>query len=797
MKIKVLLTLLIITLITIAIICGCGGGSGTTQPASLVTPTPDYTDTGTGDTAYITVRVKWPEQGKTGNMRTVSENGKDLTTSMIPSGTKIIDIYVIDYTDNPNNPNVPWDKVVASGNIHEGEIEKTISIPVATKIIGKPTPGAPNQGSTGPPPAIRVKMLAEAFNEFDETHPTSRIGRQVARTDPNTAALRDLKVGNQEAYIFLYPDLEFMMSATETTTARSIIASDTGSSNEYDINANLQLMYGTPFPVSTVIPDTSGEISEPMEGQTVKFKVIQGSGQLDAIQAQTDPNGDCKVHFTSTSAYNVIEASYQYDPDDPNTIVTSQCTIGENYELTLPASLENTLGNITSISATLQIKYPPSDPNNPASAPAPKPVVGKPIKFEIKTDGLMEGNGHFSGSQTDPHIIEAVTDQDGNCSVDFIGDTAGDVKIEGTFQANQDVPPTTALPCIIHIKNLQSSGYLLQMSSIDNLAAIPQDGQIDITALLLKNIYGTYPPVQGATITFRIKSKDGIPWNGNALSPLTATTDLDGKCSVLFTGTETGSYEIEAEFKDIHSDGTYTSYTGSLSIEVTNGLIWKEDFESYEPYTWPEPVLWLLYNGSPGPENCIVPFGSGQGLKMFQSHVYYLGNFTGTYKSELRLTVNNGDDAPRFNGEIIPSYTQGVVGLTRSEGYFIPQYTVNFLSFVYNEEVEGRYKIYGMNGLDLGSYSQNTPYSVIIRFNGDFRRYGSGEIVYFINGTTKSITLDQDSRMRISSCNYLTLKAADTTAWFDNIEFRDRAGLPQNDILKSTNNPLQINNNNL
>jgi hypothetical protein len=124
-------------------------------------------------------------------------------------------------------------------------------------------------------------------------------------------------------------------------------------------------------------------------------------------------------------------------------IVTSQCTIGENYELTLPASLENTLGNITSISANLQIKYPPADPNNPASAPAPKPVAGKPIKFEIKTDGLMEGNGHFSGSQTDPHIIEAVTDQDGNCSVDFVGDTAGNVTIEAIFQASPDAPSAT------------------------------------------------------------------------------------------------------------------------------------------------------------------------------------------------------------------------------------------------------------------------------------------------------------------------------------------------------------------
>jgi hypothetical protein len=81
MKIKVILTLLIITLLVIAIISGCGGGSDTTHPASLITPAPDYT--GTGDTAYITVKVKWPEHGKTGSLSAVLEYSKDEIQCMI------------------------------------------------------------------------------------------------------------------------------------------------------------------------------------------------------------------------------------------------------------------------------------------------------------------------------------------------------------------------------------------------------------------------------------------------------------------------------------------------------------------------------------------------------------------------------------------------------------------------------------------------------------------------------------------------------------------------------------------
>jgi len=171
MQVKLLLTLLIITLLAIAIISGCGGGSETTQPSSLITPAPDYTDTGSGDIAYITFNVKWPEQGNNGSM-TLSKNG-----ATIPKNTQIIDIYILDYTGDPNSI---WSRVVAAGNIRRGQ--ENVIIPV--KIIGQPTPGVPNQGTTGPPPAIKIKIYAEAFNDFDETHPTNRVGRQVAHTDP-------------------------------------------------------------------------------------------------------------------------------------------------------------------------------------------------------------------------------------------------------------------------------------------------------------------------------------------------------------------------------------------------------------------------------------------------------------------------------------------------------------------------------------------------------------------------------------------------------------------------------------
>jgi hypothetical protein len=357
MKINVILTLLIIALLAIAIISGCGGGSDTTHPASLITPAPDYT--GTGDTAYITVKVKWPEQGKTGSMRTVSENGKELTTSMIPDSTEIIDIYIFDYTDDPDR--VPWEKVVAAGNIHKGEDGKIFPV----KLIGKPTPGATNQGSTGPPPALPVKILAEAFDSYNYSDDTR--GRQVAHTIPDIAPLIKLKIGNQEPYIALYPDLWLYLKATEFGTGRSIIANATGYSNDWDINVNLLLMYGTPFPVATRAADPSGETSKALEGQEIKFRLIEGVGMVYPDHALTDKYGNCTVHFNATAEHNVIEASYQYDPDDANTIITQTCEVNVIRDPTA------TPGPTDTPEPTPTLTFTPTPTATPTPTPPPPP----------------------------------------------------------------------------------------------------------------------------------------------------------------------------------------------------------------------------------------------------------------------------------------------------------------------------------------------------------------------------------------------------------------------------------------
>jgi len=135
--------------------------------------------------------------------------------------------------------------------------------------------------------------------------------------------------------------------------------------------------------------DSSGEIAEPMGGQIINFNIIEGSGTLDATQAETDPNGDCTVHFTATSEYNVIEVSYQYNPDEPDTIVSKTCEVVLGvYSISLTPTNLDIAGNYNAeINTKLSIVCPdPSGTPDPATLPGS--VGGKTIKFTVEPNSV-------------------------------------------------------------------------------------------------------------------------------------------------------------------------------------------------------------------------------------------------------------------------------------------------------------------------------------------------------------------------------------------------------------------------
>jgi hypothetical protein len=83
MRNKLYLTILLITLLTFIIIPGCGGdNNGVTPISSVITPTPanSISEDAVG---YITIKIVWPQAGKSGKCIISSENvEKSLTASM-------------------------------------------------------------------------------------------------------------------------------------------------------------------------------------------------------------------------------------------------------------------------------------------------------------------------------------------------------------------------------------------------------------------------------------------------------------------------------------------------------------------------------------------------------------------------------------------------------------------------------------------------------------------------------------------------------------------------------------------
>ena len=93
-------------------------------------------------------------------------------------------------------------------------------------------------------------------------------------------------------------------------------------------------------------------------------------------------------------------------------------------------------------------------------------------------------------------------------------------------------------------------------------------------------------PVKDRDITFYITTGDAEFSNGEVTA--TATTGDDGKCNVILIPNDIEAITVEAEFQP---DPDSESITETIDLEVNNGLIWSEDFESYTLYSWPN--LWI------------------------------------------------------------------------------------------------------------------------------------------------------------------------------------------------------------
>jgi len=403
MQVKLLLTLLFMTILTIIISSGCGGGSGTTQPASLATPTPNMTD----NMAYITIKVKWPEQGKAGKLIMSSGNEEKEITASMPNGTNRIDVKVYNFKDKDPDASVVFDpnSFLAGGYVVPPYTTTTIPVPIMTDS---------NDPNSNILPAIPVKVWAGAFGASSDIN------------DPNSALLSTehymiLKVGNQTANLQL-GDYELTLTANPDTIGGSTVKGSNLISSAIAvpspaisyITANLNIIYLTPAPNSTSPPKPP----KPVKGKSIKFEIIDGnyegtylslsdeSGSIvtgQTVTGKTDDDGTSTVTLetdTLESKTVKVKASFEADSNDPNSIYSDYCNVTVIVPPTpTPLPTETPAPTFTP-TPTLTPTITPTPTQTPTPPPFPSYVLGT---WKELTGDVKETGNTFTVEFTEPY----------------------------------------------------------------------------------------------------------------------------------------------------------------------------------------------------------------------------------------------------------------------------------------------------------------------------------------------------------------------------------------------------------
>jgi len=409
MQVKLLLTLLFITILTIIISSGCGGGSGTTQPASLATPTPNMTD----NMAYITIKVKWPEQGIAGKLIMSSGNEeKEITASMPPDAEKI-ELKIFNYKDKNENDPIDFDpnNILAEGKLSEPETQ--ITIPVQVPIITNPS----NPTNPNILPAIPVKVWAGCFSDPNTTDPNTALSTaehyMVLRVGNQTANLQlgdyELTVDPNNVIINLSPlyKRNTNMISDDTPVPEDTPTSVPGGPGSANITAKLNIVYPTPAPNSTATPKPP----KPAEGKLIKFEIVEGNdagtylslaGETGSIvRGFTLADGTSTATLTtSTAGHKTIKASFQSDSNDPNSIYSDYCYVtvmAPPPPTPLPTETPEPTFTPT---PTLTPTITPTPTQTPTPPPFPAYVLG--TWNEITSDVKQTGNT-FTIEFTEPY----------------------------------------------------------------------------------------------------------------------------------------------------------------------------------------------------------------------------------------------------------------------------------------------------------------------------------------------------------------------------------------------------------
>jgi len=750
MQDKLSLTLLFITIFAIIVFIissGCGGENGITQPSLSLTPA-------TSDKiAYIIINVKWPNGDIPGSFIISSADNKNELTASMTKDTRRIEIRIYEDKSTPGGDPIGTEAI---GMATIKEPDTTAKIPVHIK--NNPDDPDPNDPNTpGVLPVVPVKIWAGAFSDRDGDsliNPISETLKDYTVVVGNNAI--NLQLGDYDLTLTADPNTISISQTPPIGASRS--SSLQASSDEAKTTITAKLVIAYPTSVSGNNPDTqTAPEPKPVENKLIKFKLEEGSsGILEPDEAYTDPNGFCSTTLkcNETGTKKVI-AEFQPDPNNnPEIIYPASCYVyviehTDAYDLTLSSS-PSTIGiNKTStVTATL-------DP----------PLDEKDVYFNISGPGTLSDT------------VKKTTD--GKCQVTVTGIEAGNIQITASCNPDINNPTKTVTGnCDIEVignysLTLQTNpGQFIIIPDFDETKDFTSVREITVKAKLEK-LFPENPstppvPLANKEIQFRV-----IEGEGSILS--SATTSNNGTCEVTLTsGNNPGPRTIKIEAKCLAKQSDTSPVITILTVPVSDGLLWKDDFSTYPSGTYAGTLhdysTWSALNGaqdSTGDDYIQNYIDSSIGnpepsLRLYSNISSNSGvnrSISGTSSIEIRLKMKISS---------INNFGAGEIGDCLEP---LAANTKYYLKFQFNVN-NSVYDILDCNqNTLLNTFNLNIWYPVRIQYIPASRKFN-----YWINNNfIKSVVADS----YLSSYHSQLILRADKSSivWFDEVEVYDLSGL--------------------
>ena len=314
-----------------------------------------------------------------------------------------------------------------------------------------------NRAVIGPLPAVRVIVRAEAWGGIHYLSQLVEPVDKLVRINPGINNPFDLALGDYnitavatDQTLTLVPQSKITANGTsDLTPGPSVSPTEeeptptpyddfpyppddtpvptpvTGGEASTSIIARLMIVYPAPDPNTSSDPNavvTPAPSPKPIANKLIKFRLAEGTVGTGTLPATgyTDPNGFCVVTFgTDNPGRKVIEASYQPDPNELNSIYKATCEVNvEQGEInpdkyTLDAIISR--GQIVQFDGQTIIKVC-------LTSKTGADVSGKTVNFSINQGGI----GSLSAGS-------ATTDPNGMCQTIFSSGTTGTATITARY----------------------------------------------------------------------------------------------------------------------------------------------------------------------------------------------------------------------------------------------------------------------------------------------------------------------------------------------------------------------------